>query len=342
MRLGRAALLCVALLGCGAAEEPRPSAPSGPPLHLAPATDLAQGAELFWLMDLAPRALAAHTDLLPSVDALLSSAQIASIASRYGGVDLLSLEELVIASYASPQGETMLYLVRGAVSPEKVEASFRARAETIGGRAVDRDTKTNAIVRLWGTVQGDRVQVATFGRQVAALEIGRFGPLRVAELFAQERLKRAEPALRIGPLPRVAELLRDPGPDDPPLRAFALGPFEGESAKALGGLLAASTAVGVSARPIEFKGHPALDCTIVLAGGWGAKASDAAEHLRAAFDALSATGLSRLAGLDRPLEPVRVDAVPDALRLRVVLDAVTLARGARAAMGAEISEIMSY
>jgi hypothetical protein len=357
VKRARAALACVALAGlaaCGGASG-KPATPSGPPLHLAPATDLAQGAELSWIIDLAPRAIAAHADLLPAIDALMSRAQVAELADKNGGVDPLSLTELVIASYASeevagqPARETTLYVARGAIAPEQIERAFRTRAEVVEGRAVDRDDATNAIVRTWGTVHGDRVQVATFGRDAAAMEIGRFGPLRVAELFAEERLKRSVPALRVGPLARTAELLRDPQPQDagdaeadPPVRAFALGPFEGVTAKALGGLLAASTAAAVSARPAMVKGRSALACTLVLTGGWGAKAADAAERLRAALDAFSATGLARLAGLDRPLEPIHVDGLPDALRLTVALDPIALARAARAAMGAEISEIMSY
>ncbi len=363
MTFTRAALAAVACVGsfalltlaaCGGASG-KPATPSGPPLHLAPATDLAQGAELSWIIDVEPRAIAAHAELLPAIDALMSRAQVAALADKSGGVDPLSLAELVIASYASeraagqPDAETTLYIARGAIAPDQIEAAFRTRAESVEGRAVDRDDATNAIVRTWGTVHGDRVQLATFGRDAVALEIGRFGPLRVAELFAQERLKRSVPALRVGPLARAAELMRDSSPQDageaegdPPLRAFALGPFEGVTSKALGGLLAASTAAAVSARPTTLKGHSALACTLVLTGGWGANAADAAERLRAAFDALSATGLARLAGLDRPLEPVRVDALPDALRLTIALDPIALARGARAAMGAEISEIMSY
>ncbi len=369
-RAALAGVACAALLACGGAADTANGASSaaGPPLHLAPATDLAQGADLSWLIDLAPRAIAAQPDLLPAVDALMPAAQIRALAERYGGVDPLSLGELVIASYANASagangsagakgGETTLYLALapGAVAPEKIETSFRARADAVEGRALDRDTSTNGIVRMWGTVRGERVQVASFGRDAAALEVGRFGPLRVAELFAEERLKRAVPALRVGPLARASDLLRDPAavtamatgaataePADAPIRAFALGPFEGESAKGFGGLLAASTAAAVSAQPVILNGRSAVACTLVLTGGWGAKAGEAAERLRAAFGALSATGLARLAGFDHPLTPVQVEGMPDALRLTVALDPVALARGARAAMGAEISEIMSY
>jgi len=332
-------------LACGGAPGGEGSrAASLPPLHLAPATDLAQGAGLSWLLDLDPRDLSAHAELLPAIDVALPRAELADITARLG-FDPLSATELVMASYASAEGEATLFLVRGALEPEKLEQSFGARAAVVEGRAVDRagapdGSGEGAIVRTWGTLRHERAQMATFGRQAAALEVGRFGPLRVAELFAQERLKRASPALHVGPLARAAELL---GPGDAaPARAFALGPFEGETAKGLGGLLAASTSAAVAARPTMLADRAAFSVVLVLTGGWQEAGAKAADRLAAAFDALSASPLGRLSGLDRPLAPVRVEVLPDALRLTVGLDALALARGARAAMGAEVAEMMSY
>jgi hypothetical protein len=337
-----AGLACAAL-ECGGAKAAK--APAGPPLHLAPSTDLAQGAGLQWIIDVAPRDLAAAPDLLPALDALLPRAEVAAFADRNGGIDPFSLAELVIAAYAGDEGSTTLYIARGSLAPERIETSFRQRAEAIDGRAIDRedDHDVNAIVRTWGTLRGERAQVVTFEREAAALEVGRFGPLRVAELYAQGRLRRATPALKMAPLPRATELLRAAGDaTDPPVRAFALGPFEGASAKGLGGLFAASTSVAVSARPSPAtETRPSsLACVLVLTGGWGSEAPAAAERLRAAWDAVSGTALGRLAGLDHPLQPPVVTPAPDSLRLTVALDPVALARGLRAALGAEIDEIM--
>ena len=331
------------LVACGGASSAsRPGPPPGPKLHLAPTTDLAQAAALTWLVDVAPRELASHAELLPAIDTLLPHDRVAKFTER-NGLDPLALDELTVASYSSAEGDTILYLARGALEPSKLESIFRARTGEVEGRGIDRQGEQE-IVRTWGTLRQGRAQMATFGREAAALEIGRFGPLRVAELFAQERLKRASPALRSASVARAGELADPPRPggDSAPLRAFALGPFEGESAKGLGGLLAASTAAAIAARPATVGDHPALQITLVLTGGWEGDAPRAADRLAAAFDALSATPLGRLAGLDHPLNLVRVEPLPDALRLTVALDALALARGARAAMEAEVSEIMSY
>jgi hypothetical protein len=328
---------------CGGSTASKPAAPAPPPLHLTPTTDLAPAAAISWLVDVSPRALASHAELLPAIETLLPHDRVAAFGER-NGFDPLALEELTIAAYSpgvSGRPDAMLYLVRGVLNRSKLESIFRAQSGAIEGRAVDRDGE-EGIVRQWGMMRGDRAQMATFGHAVAALEIGRFGPLRAAELFAQGRLKRASPALRSGSLARAAELVRDAQGADAPARAFALGPFEGSSAKALGGLVAASTAAAVAARPEIVGGKAAFRITLVLTGGWGNDARTAADRLAAAFDALSDTPLGRLAGIDHPLDLVQVEPLPDALRLTVALDALALARGARAAMGAEVSEIMSY
>jgi hypothetical protein len=339
------AIIAVAWLaaqtGCGAAAPAAATRPQTVQLHLSPTTDLAQAASIAWLIDARPRALAGTTDLLAAIETLLPSDRVRAFADR-NGFDPLSLEEITVASYSSSEGDTMLYLARGALDPGKLEAIFDARTGGAEGRGTDRRGEPE-IVRTWGTLRQGRAQMATFDHEAAALEIGRFGPLRSAELFAEEKLKRASPALRAGALADAAASLREKAEEgDPPLRAFALGPFEGESGKGLGGLLAASTAAAVGARPATIRGTAALRITLVLTGGWGASARAAGDKLAAAFDALSATALGRLSGLDHPLDLVHVEPSGDALRLTVALDALALARGARAALGAEVSEIMSY
>jgi hypothetical protein len=327
------------LLAACAATSPPPQTPvpaGPPPLHLAPATDLAQAASITWLVDLSPRALTSHAELLPAIELIFPRARVAAFAER-NGFDPFALEELTAATYSSSAaGDTTLYLARGDLPAEKLNAAFRRLAGELEGSAIDRQG-AQEITRAWGTLLGTRAQLATFGHELVALEVGRFGPLRAAELFAEQKLKRASPALKSGTLRRAADLV-----GDAPIRAFALGPFEGESAKALLGLAGASTGGAIAAQPDVIEGHAALQVTLVLTGGWGPDAPDAATRLSKAFDALSATPFGRLAGLDRPLDPVRVEPFPDALRLTVALDPLTLARGLRASSGAEISEIMSY
>jgi hypothetical protein len=335
-----AAIASACAIACGGPGGAKSPASPSPSLHVAPAVDLAQAAGLAWIVDVWPRTLAAEGGR----DALalaFPDDERRALAKRNGGIDPLDLHELVVAQYA----DATLYLARGAFDPAAVETWFKTRATDVDGRAVDRDPTSGAeVTRTWATIDGEREQLALFGPGAVALEVGHFGPLRVAELFAEGRLKRAKPALQAGPLARAAEIFREDtaAHDDPPARAFALGPFEGDAAKPLGGLLAASTAVAAAARPTTVNGEPALALTLLLIGAWYEHGAEAASRLRAGVNRIAATPLGRLGGLDRPLAPVVVDALPDALRLRVTIGALALARGYRAATQAEVREMMSY
>ena len=336
-----AALGALVLAACGGTKSaPRaaPSAPPAAPLHLDPATDLAAAAGLVWLVDVRPRDVFAALDLIPAIGLLIPEKRLDAFAQRNGGVDLRRLPQLVVASYK----EAQLVVARGAFDPGKLEKTFEDHAEIIDGRAQDKATAPSGapaapITRLWGTARGQREQIAIFGRDGLAIERGRFGPLRAAQAFAQWKLKRAKPALRDVPLARAAELV-----GDAPARAFAPGPFEGEWAGGLGGLLKASTAAAVAARPGATEGGKArVDVTLVLTGAWGADEA-APARLAAAFGRLADDPLGKLCGLHRPLSPAKTRGSDEALVLEVGLDALEIARGLRAATEATVEEIMAY
>lgn len=320
------ALLAGALAACrgGAAATPEPP---GAELKLEPLVGLAAAAGLAWLVDVRPAELLASPPVASAVSVVLPPDRFDAFAGRHGGVDLRLATELVVAGY---DGAT-LALARAPVQPGRVEAAFGARAVVVEGRAVE-----GGVTRLWGSVGGERQQVGVFGARAVGLERGRLGPLRAAIYFAQGRLRRALPALSADPLARVAAVL-----GDAPVRAFAPGPFAGEWAKGLGGLLGAATAVGLAARPLKDRGS-AVDLQVLLTGAWGTDAPAAAERLAAAFQLLANDSLGRLMGVDHPLEEPRVSGDHEGLRLGVVLDLAALARGLHAATDARISEIMAY
>ena len=303
-------------------------------LHVAPATDLVAAPALVWLVDARPREIFANVDLIPAVHLLLSEQRLDTFAERNGGVDLRQLQEIAVASYP----DATLFIGRGMFEPARLEKAFRARTANLDGRARDDGrapdgTRLASITRMWGSAGTEREQLAILGREAMALERGRFGPLRVAEAFAQQKLKRAKPALRGAPLARAAELL-----GDAPMRGFAPGPFDGEWAQGLGGLLKASTAFGISVHPKSAR----LEVKVVLLGGWGADAASAAQYLSAEYQRLAQVPIGRLCGLDKPLDGPRVRGGDDALVLEASLDALTVARGLRAMTGASIDEIMAH
>lgn len=313
-----------------------PAAPPPAPLHLDPATDLAAAAGLVWLVDARPRDIFAVLDWIPAISLLLPEKRLDGFAKRNAGVDFRQLTAFVVASYR----EAQLFVARGAFDPARVEKTFEEHTEQLDGRALDKATAPGGaaaapITRLWGTARGQREQLAIFGRDAVALERGRFGPLKAAAAFAQAKLKRAKPALRDVPLARAAELL-----GDAPLRAFAPGPFDGEWANGLGGLMKASTSASVAVRPHE-GAKARVDVRLVLTGAWE-RDDAAAGRLGAAFGRLAEDSLGKLCGLGHPLAPAETRASADALTLEVGLDGLEIARGLRAATEATVEEIMAY
>ncbi len=331
MKLSRRALLLAPLAVSACGERP-PATPAGPPpvpLGLSPLSNLVQAPGLVWLVEASPRRFTQDEAILAAVAEVITEARFRGFARANGGIDLRSLEELVVARYR----DTTLTLARGNLDPARVEASFVERATAIEGRAID--VPNPEVRRLFGNVRGERQQIAVFGREAVALEVGRLGPLKVAELFAQGKLKRSKPALHAEPLARASELL---GPAE--IRAFAPGPFEGEWAAALGGLLRASTGLGLAVRNAQ-KGTAKLAVTGVVLGAFDDDSDAAGKRLGAVVDLLSAkNALAHMLGLHQPVESPRIVALPDALRLEAVFDGARLARGLHNALDADIADII--
>jgi hypothetical protein len=331
-------LLVGALAACRGGPAARPEAPTAPPLRLEPLVALVPAAGLVWLVDLQLHDLVTSPVLAPAVSLLVPAERFDAFAARHGGVDLRAVSRLVLAGYPDA---TTLALARTPVRAASIEAAFAARAVVVEGHAVE-----GGITRFWGSVGHDREQVALFGADAVGLERGRLGPLRAALYFAQGKLKKALPALAADPLARPAALL-----GEAPARAFAPGPFVGECAAGLGGLLRATTAVAGAALPVagasagsagSARKEGALELRVLLMGAWGTDASAAAERLGAAFQLLAHDPLGRLMALDHPLEEPRVSGDAEALRLSVRVDPRALARGLHDATEAGIAEIMAY
>jgi hypothetical protein len=320
-------VLSASAWGCGPKPIAGPVAPPPVALHLEPACDLAPSGGLEWVVEANPRALASIPDLIPAIALVVPEARFATFAAAHGGIDVRQITDLCIAKYK----ETVLTLARAPLDPVRVEKTFSDRVTHPGGRTVD--VVSPPVVRVWGEVNGEAQQLIVFARELVALEQGRPGPARAAEAFAQGKLRRSSPALRGGPLPRALQLL-----GDGPVRVLAPGPFEGEIAKALGGLIRASTAVAASAR---FDGPPAkIAVRVVLTGAWGKDAPAASERLAAAVHVVSESAFGRLLGLHQPVVAPQVRGTEDALVVDVTIDGIALARGLHDALDAEIGDIM--
>jgi len=314
--------------GCGPRTPPAPPGPPPVPLHLEPACDLAPSAGLSWLVEAKPRTIAEIPDLIPAIGLVFSEERLRTFSTSHGGIDLRQVQDLCIARYK----EALLTIARVPLDPEKVASAFETRSTKTVTRTFL--APNPRVVRLTSAVESEPQQLVVFGRESVALEQGNPGPLRAAEAFAFGKLKKASPALRGVALRRLSEVLGDAAP----VRVFAPGPFEGETASGLGGLMRATTAVGASAKWAGAGSNIAI--RVVLTGAWGDDASAASERLGAAAHVLSESPIGHLLGLHRPVQEPAVHVEPDALVLDAVIDGDALARGVHDAVDAEVADIM--
>ena len=324
-------ILSLSLSVCGCAPK-APTPPPGPPpvaLHLEPACDLVPSAGVEWVLDAKPRAVAELPDLIPAIALVVPETRFDAFTKAHGGIDVRQITDLCVGKYR----ESWLTVARTPIDPARVERTFADRMTNPGSRQVV--VPNPAVVRVWGEVNGEPQQLVIFGREAIALEQGKAGPVRAAEAFAQNKLRRASPALRASSLAAAVERL-----GEAPVRWFAPGPFEGRLGDGLGGLLRASTAVAVSARASDEKQRGGVAVRIVLTGAWGSDAPAAAERLAAAVHVVSESPFGRLLGLDQPLRAAHVEPRNDALVVDVIVDADRLARGVHDALDAEITDIL--
>jgi len=290
---------------------------------------------LSWLVEVRPREALADDTWLAAALEVIPDARFRAFAEHNGKIDPRYLEELVVARYP----ETTLVLGRGTLAPLALHEAFASRALAVTSRAVDgpRGTSPEAsIVRLTGERDHERIELCTFGSAAFALETGKAGPLKVAELYALAKLHKAKPALLAAPLDQAAALL---GPAA--ARAFVVGPFEGEWERALGGLLRAATAVGVAVGTNGPTKKGQLRVSAVVLGAFDHAKDDAARTFGAMVDVLLAkNAVGRLCGLHEPVESPKVIPVPGGLRVDATFDAQRLASGLHQTLDAEISEIM--
>jgi hypothetical protein len=329
LRALRAALLIAwsgLATGCGSKKPPVPPPPPIP-LHLEPACDLAPSAGLSWIVEAKPRAIAEIPELIPAIALVLPEDRLQMFTASHGGIDLRQTKDLCVARYK----DSLLSIARVPLDGEKVAASFESRTAKPAPRTLL--APNPRVLKMTGEVDGEPQHLLIFGNEAAAIEQGKPGPLRAVEAFAFGKLKRAAPALRGVALLKAAEVL-----GDTPVRVFAPGPFEGETANGLGGLLRAATAVAGSARWTGTASNIAMRIAVI--GAWGNDAAAASERLGAAAHVLAESPTGHLFGLHHPIQGPVVRADGDALILDVTVDGAALARGLHDAVDADVMEMM--
>lgn len=322
------------IAGCGSGASPQklalPAPEAPPPLHIGELVSLLPVAHLRWAMLLEPREIAAIPWLIPSIARVASEENLGRFAASVG-FDLRQIPAAVVANYDGEGGESTIYVVRHNGDPVAIERLFRARL--VGGerRVVDLPD----LVRVSGKIGATPATLLVAGRDVAAFQIGGSaarGPARVASLYALDKLKQSPTLLAEDPLKALDVRL-----GHAPVRAFALGPFEGELARGARGLLAGATAIGGTVRPSAREG---LLVVVAVAGDFAAAAPAASHELAAAWDDLAGGSFGHLLGLDEPIEKPLATHAADAVAIAVEIDPGRLAKGLASATSARIEEIM--
>jgi hypothetical protein len=271
-----------------------------------------------------PKELASDEALDRAIGLLLPKERLA-LFTKSSGVDLARTGEGLIAGF----DHATLYM---AATPESSTAAEERFAERLvaGPRIKTPHPRVRSITGVVGDTPETLVQV---DGQWLAVSVGSSLPARIAGLYALGRLKKSPAAFEgaaLSTLP-LAEL------EKAPARFYAPGPFAGEWAKGAHGLLSRALAAGIAVKPAA-GGHLAV--TLVLAGDFGSFPGDPGQAMRDAWQDLATSGLGRLLGFDAPAAPPLVSSTPEAVRLSVELDPMPLATGLRAAVMAQVWEIL--
>jgi hypothetical protein len=262
---------------------------------------------------------------------VISADHFEAFAASHGDCDLRAARALTVASF---DDATEFVTVLGSFSEAGLQRWFRARVE-VEGSAMDRGHghQFEALHRTWGTSRRGREQLGIVQSRFAMWESGRLGPLRVAHLFSQRALRKVRPAAVLEPLATLRALAHKA-----PIRWFALGPFAGSQAAAVAGLAATCTGLVVAATPLAgTPAHVELKCAML-----GTFGNRAAERFLASFNVLANDPLGRLCGLHERLSDVKVQAWDDRIEATLIVDALRIADGLRAATEATVADVMRW
>jgi hypothetical protein len=316
-------LTAVWTMAC-AAPPAKPATPAPPvrPLHRGPPSDFISSAGLRWLLLIKPQQIMAEPELGQAILQVIPSARFDAFAES-SGVDLRILAQAGVASFPY----STLYvaeLPRGVAALARARFSERLLAGTVSKRSHP------GLTRITGVIGQTPETLLTVDDRLLALSVGDPVQAKIAEAYAEERLKHSPAALRGAALSTLPELASSNA-----AVLFAPGPFADEWQRAAGGLLQSTVAIAITAQPI---GNGKLATTMYLSGIWQDSADDASQRLRGAWTALAQSSAGRLFELSPVAE---VSATPDLLRLSVELELAALVRGLRASVLGDVSQILN-
>ncbi len=269
-----------------------------------------------------PRKISENADLRAAVHALLPKERLQAYAQSTA-VDLAALPSALVAGFDLGT----LYLAR---LPEPSHRALDRFVEGLAGRVMI-ERPHPRIVRASGTVDGIPHGFVDLDGRVVGVSIADLTLSRVPVGFAMGKLVKSPPALR------GAALSTLPGPEgDCDLTFYAPGPFDDEWARGARGVLAASLAVAVCVAPAQ---DGFVRATATLSGEWEPGGQAAADALKLAFEEFASSSTGKLFAFERA-RSVSASFHPQYLTLSAELELAALVRGLRAAVMADVWEIL--
>jgi hypothetical protein len=314
-----AAWACTAPLSKPAAPAPRAAAVAA--LHHGPLSDFVSSAGLRWLVLVKPHELLTDPEFGPAIAQIITERRLDAFAES-SGVDLRQVTHAAVAGFPY----ATLYLAE--VPDGMAKAAREQFSERLLAGAVTKQPRPN-LLRITGVVGQTPETLLTAEDRVVAVAVGDPLLAKIAEAYAEKRLKNSPSALHGAALSTLPDLSATNA-----VALFAPGPFADEWRRAAGGLLESTVAVGVALHPI---GRGKIAATLCLSGAWQESADAAASRLASAWTAFADSSAGRLFALSAAAD---VKANPDLLTLNVEIEIEPLVRGLKAAVLSDISELL--
>jgi hypothetical protein len=277
-----------------------------------------------------PRVIGQIPWLIPSSGKLIPEPHFDKFRER-SGLDPRQLHEAYLLKYGEALANAEAQIVRHNGDGILLEKKFFERLTSDAVRTEDRPD----LVRLSGNIGRTNHAFARIGKDIVAYQQrgeDAKGPVAIASLMARGKLQKAPRLLAEDPLKSLVARF-----GEAPLVAAALGPFTDEWKSAAGGLLEVTDAVAGAARPTAREN---VGISIALVGNYSNDDAKAAEVLKSAWDAIAASTMGHLLGLDRPIEPALTAGDRGVITLAVELDPNRLTDGLKALVEQDLEAIM--
>jgi hypothetical protein len=319
-------LLTLVLASCGDAAAPKARAPESSkvaraPLYRGSVLDYAPAAGLSWLLVLRPKRVLESAAVAENLELLIPEERWDAFEAATG-IRVRDVPSAAVASY----GMGTLYLAElppGLAPTVRERFALRVTSEPILSEP------RPGLSRIRGTAGGVPRVLVTLDDRLLAVAARDPTLARIVEAYAVGKL-RSPTVLRGAALAELPALEADT------VAAFyAPGPFEGEWAGAARGLLGAATAARIAISDAQ---GGQVRATLTIAGEWPSEPAPE-QQLDDAFRDLIQSSTGKLLALERASD-IRVSFRPPFLTLTANLPLAPIARGLRAAVIADVWEIL--